>query len=43
MAMHQGHLAAALGSERLQKWQICRERDILMSRSIDAALSAPQE
>jgi hypothetical protein len=34
---------AALGSKRLQERQMRLEGDILMSRSIDAALSAPQE
>jgi hypothetical protein len=41
--MHQGQREAALGSRRLQDRQMRLERDILMSRSIDAALQAPQE
>jgi hypothetical protein len=40
--MHQGQRAAALGSKRLQERQVRLERNILMSRSIDAARSAPQ-
>jgi hypothetical protein len=36
--MHQGQREAALGSRRLQERQMRLERDIRMSRSIDAAL-----
>jgi hypothetical protein len=42
-AMHHGHREAALGNRRLQVRQVRLERDILMSRSIDAAPSTPQE
>jgi hypothetical protein len=42
-AMHHGHREAALGNKRLQERQVRLEREILMSRSIDAAPSAPQE
>jgi hypothetical protein len=36
--MHQGHPDAARGMDRLQERQIRFEREVLKSRSIDAAL-----
>jgi hypothetical protein len=39
---HQGHLAADLGSERLQGRQISRIRVFLITRSIDAACRAAE-